>query len=128
VDDREERIRLRAYELWLLEGQPEGREEEHWFRAAEAVRLEDIENSAGAINPSFEVIGSYLVPRARRATTASSKPPVQEAPRPPMRSTEEAGEAQAARVPPSKGDHPRLAALHRSGQPGRAGKVLGRHH
>jgi hypothetical protein len=31
---REERIRRRAYEIWEREGRPEGRESEHWYRAA----------------------------------------------------------------------------------------------
>lgn len=31
--DREEKIRRRAHELWLLEGQPEGRPDEHWLQA-----------------------------------------------------------------------------------------------
>lgn len=129
MEDRQERIRIRAYELWLLDGQPEGRDAEHWFRAAEAIRLEDIENSAGTVNPSFEVIGGYLTPRPKRATTASSKPPApQEARKPPKQPTAEDAELHAARAPAAKGAHPKLASLHRSGQPGRIGKVQGRHH
>lgn len=128
MDDRQERIRIRAHELWLLEGQPEGREEEHWFRAAEAIRLEDLENSAGTVNPSFEVIGGYLVPRPKRATTASSKPPAKHETLKPRQTAEGPAEAAPARAQGTRGDHPRLAALHRSGQPGRAGKVQGRHH
>jgi Protein of unknown function (DUF2934) len=31
----DERIRRRAYEIWEREGRPEGREAEHWRRAAE---------------------------------------------------------------------------------------------
>jgi hypothetical protein len=31
--DKEELIRLRAYEIWIQEGQPEGKEDEHWRRA-----------------------------------------------------------------------------------------------
>jgi hypothetical protein len=31
--DKEELIRLRAYEIWIQEGQPEGLEREHWLRA-----------------------------------------------------------------------------------------------
>jgi hypothetical protein len=34
--ERDARIRLRAYFLWLQEGRPEGRADEHWRRAAEA--------------------------------------------------------------------------------------------
>ncbi len=32
-DDREARIRERAYQIWEEEGQPEGRGNEHWAQA-----------------------------------------------------------------------------------------------
>ncbi|WP_432280269.1 DUF2934 domain-containing protein [Stakelama saccharophila] len=32
-DDTEQHIRDRAYQIWQEEGQPEGREHEHWARA-----------------------------------------------------------------------------------------------
>ncbi|WP_227590659.1 DUF2934 domain-containing protein [Cereibacter sphaeroides] len=32
-DDREARIRQRAYELWEAEGQPAGRDQDYWLRA-----------------------------------------------------------------------------------------------
>ena len=34
---REERVMLRAYEIWQQEGRPEGRQEEHWRRAEQEV-------------------------------------------------------------------------------------------
>lgn len=43
-DDREERIRARAYALWLEEGRPEGKESAHW---REATRLIDEEEGIG---------------------------------------------------------------------------------
>lgn len=33
----EERIREIAYGFWLEDGQPQGRDEEHWLRAVEAL-------------------------------------------------------------------------------------------
>lgn len=33
TDDREDRIRKRAYELWRQEGSPEGRPDDHWLQA-----------------------------------------------------------------------------------------------
>lgn len=33
ADDRDERIRQRAYEIWQKEGAPEGRQAEHWQQA-----------------------------------------------------------------------------------------------
>ena len=35
--DREDRIRERAYEIWISDGRPEGREKEHWEQAASEV-------------------------------------------------------------------------------------------
>jgi len=40
-DPDEERIRRKAYELWLEEGRPEGRDRDHWELARELVAIED---------------------------------------------------------------------------------------
>jgi len=37
----DERVRLKAYEIWLQEGQPEGRDHYHWAMAREAIGFED---------------------------------------------------------------------------------------
>jgi len=36
----EQLIRERAYQLWEMEGRPEGRQDEYWRRAAELVAAE----------------------------------------------------------------------------------------
>ena len=41
--DNNELIRLRAYEIWIREGQPEGRELEHWLQARREVLGSDAE-------------------------------------------------------------------------------------
>jgi Protein of unknown function (DUF2934) len=41
TDDREERIRVKAFYIWLDEGSPDGRAEAHWDMAAELVAIED---------------------------------------------------------------------------------------
>lgn len=41
MDDLEQRIRERAYKIWLDEGQPEGRAQEHWEIAKLAIAEED---------------------------------------------------------------------------------------
>jgi hypothetical protein len=38
--DLEQRIREKAYEIWNLEGQPEGRDREHWERAEALIQQE----------------------------------------------------------------------------------------
>ena len=40
MDDLEERIRQRAYELWEADGRPHGRADEHWARARALVASE----------------------------------------------------------------------------------------
>jgi hypothetical protein len=36
----EDRIRLRAYQIWEHEGRPEGREHDHWERAVREIEAE----------------------------------------------------------------------------------------
>ena len=36
-DDKSQRVRERAYQIWIEEGRPEGRDREHWFRAEREV-------------------------------------------------------------------------------------------
>ena len=39
-DDRTDRIRRRAYEIWMEEGRPEGRNDEHWAQTCREIALE----------------------------------------------------------------------------------------
>jgi hypothetical protein len=41
MENRTERVRRRAYLIWLDEGRPEGRESIHWDMASELVAIED---------------------------------------------------------------------------------------
>ena len=40
MDDFDERVRQRAYRLWVEEGCPEGRADVHWDKARELVAIE----------------------------------------------------------------------------------------
>jgi Protein of unknown function (DUF2934) len=40
TDDRDETIRRRAYMIWLAEGQPHGRAEDHWYQAVAEIQQE----------------------------------------------------------------------------------------
>ncbi|RUV70509.1 DUF2934 domain-containing protein [Mesorhizobium sp. M5C.F.Cr.IN.023.01.1.1] len=51
MDDRIERIRQRAHEIWEREGRPDGREQEHWERATKEIDVEDGQSSENAQNP-----------------------------------------------------------------------------
>jgi hypothetical protein len=63
----EERVRLKAYEIWLNEGKPEGRDARHWEMAREIIGYEDarqstLQPSTGAPGPveptvAFESLG-----------------------------------------------------------------------
>jgi hypothetical protein len=41
MDDHDERVRRRAYQLWQEEGCPPGRADVHWDKARELVAIED---------------------------------------------------------------------------------------
>jgi hypothetical protein len=45
-DDREERIRRKAYHLWEEQGRPAGQAEANWELASELVAIEDSQMSA----------------------------------------------------------------------------------
>jgi hypothetical protein len=47
-EEKEKRVRERAYQIWLDEGQPQGRDKEHWRQAEAQVSAEEGEHSAQA--------------------------------------------------------------------------------
>lgn len=50
--DREQRVRERAYRLWLEEGRPEGRADDHWDKASELVAIEESYRDTLKPNPT----------------------------------------------------------------------------
>ncbi|QGZ66545.1 DUF2934 domain-containing protein [Paraburkholderia acidisoli] len=49
-DEREERIRRRAYQLWQDDGAPDGKSDEYWSRAEKQVAAEyDAESDSGGV-------------------------------------------------------------------------------
>jgi len=44
--DRQRQIEQRAYALWEAEGQPHGKHEEHWHRAAQEIETEEPPSTA----------------------------------------------------------------------------------
>jgi Protein of unknown function (DUF2934) len=64
----EDRIRNRAYELWEAEGRPEGREVDHWLRAAQEV--------SGEVAAETSVVGTPVArrPRTPRSATTAASP------------------------------------------------------
>ena len=54
IDDIEERVRRRAYEIWERTGRPSGCEEQHWAQAIQEVAAEDGASEDGAASPQAE--------------------------------------------------------------------------
>jgi Protein of unknown function (DUF2934) len=40
AQDREQRVRARAYEIWEREGRPRGRDQDHWYQAERELAAE----------------------------------------------------------------------------------------
>jgi hypothetical protein len=55
-DQREDKIRQRAHQIWIEEGQPEGQDAEHWERATRELEkgnadpIAEASDSAGVAN------------------------------------------------------------------------------
>jgi len=64
-DDRDERIRRRAHEIWEREGRPHGKDAEHWERAAREIDGE----AAAAAQP-----GNAFPGKARTRAGGGRKP------------------------------------------------------
>ena len=76
ADDRQERIRNRAHQIWQEEGQPAGHHERHWHQAAADIDREDATGkpakkastkAAGAAKPK-------AAPKEAKAAPKTSKP------------------------------------------------------
>ena len=63
--DVEQRIRDRAYAIWLEEGRPHGRDADHWFQAERAILAE-----AAAVADVAPVVAVVKAPRK----TTNAKP------------------------------------------------------
>jgi len=73
MNDRDMRIRERAYHLWIDEGRPEGREAVHWNLARAQVAAEEEVVSTG---PERADVPPVRKPRGRKvaAATADAQP------------------------------------------------------
>jgi hypothetical protein len=47
----EQRIRERAFQIWVEEGQPEGKDKEHWHRAEQELGQKSSLSEAGDVKP-----------------------------------------------------------------------------
>lgn len=74
----EERIRARAYALWIEEGRPDGRDREHWERAERELRVEQAAPPAPADEPAAVIADP--APKAKKASRKSAGRAAQDAP------------------------------------------------
>jgi hypothetical protein len=79
MDNTEDRIRALAHQLWVEDGCPEGREEEHWFRAADVIRRQDFEEMMVAPNAAMEAEDFAGVDNPDPASRQSDEPVEQRA-------------------------------------------------
>ncbi|CAN7621307.1 DUF2934 domain-containing protein [Mesorhizobium sp. LjRoot246] len=73
ADDRQERIRNRAHQIWLQEGQPAGHHERHWHQAAADVDKEDAAGKSAAKKPAGAG-KAKAAPKAAKPAAKASKP------------------------------------------------------
>ena len=77
----EERIRSRAYELWESEGRPEGREVDHWLRAAQELAAEQERPATRARKPrAVATTAAKRTPATSGATRSRARAPKGTAP------------------------------------------------
>lgn len=77
TNDRQERIRNRAHQIWLQEGQPAGQHERHWHQAIADVDQEDTAGTSAAKKPAKKAVGAgkaKAAPKEAKAATKTSKP------------------------------------------------------
>jgi len=75
MNEQEERIRAHAHRLWESEGHPEGRAEEHWFKAEKAIAA--AQGEAG----NFRSVDAAEVPPVASAEEAGQTEPMRPAER-----------------------------------------------
>jgi hypothetical protein len=64
--EREDLIRVRAYDIWVAEGCPEGRERDHWERAASEI---DASIAAGSENSETKTVTADPAPPPAEETS-----------------------------------------------------------
>lgn len=74
ADDRQERIRNRAHQIWQEEGQPAGHHERHWHQAAADIDREDAGKPSAAKKASGAAKAKTAAPKEEKTAAKASKP------------------------------------------------------
>jgi hypothetical protein len=74
-DDRQNKIRQRAYDLWHNEGRQDGRAEDYWAQAEREIDAEHgVAAEAGSELPAVQADSGTVTPApAKKASTAAKK-------------------------------------------------------
>ena len=70
TDDRQQRIRQRAYQIWLDEGRPDGRHEEHWQQA----ESELLSGTSPPLQPGLTDAGEGQAPEEKQGVAGGVNP------------------------------------------------------
>lgn len=71
---KEEAIRLRAYQIWQDEGQPDGQDLVHWHRATQEILAEDGQQQQPEMDETEAVTQATTSPQAPPVLSAQQKP------------------------------------------------------
>ena len=63
----EERIRQRAYLLWLEEDRPDGRDQDHWEKARQLVEQQEADPSSSTFSHPVVAIGAEPKTKRKRS-------------------------------------------------------------
>ena len=72
--DREERIKERAYAIWLAEGRVHGRHQDHWHRAEREVAAEETAGKAVGGGTARRLSRARAAAPGDAGTTAAKRP------------------------------------------------------
>jgi hypothetical protein len=68
----EARVAEKAYELWIAEGQPDGKQDEHWFRAIDALTVPVPKKAKRAPAAKAPAAAAAAVDKPKRARAAKA--------------------------------------------------------
>lgn len=78
-DDREHKVRERAYALWETEGRPSGRHDEHWHRASSEI-VEATSGDAPDAEPQDAALAPDADPKPVRRKPVAASPSAADTP------------------------------------------------
>jgi predicted RNA-binding Zn ribbon-like protein len=71
-EERRKRVEQRAFEIWVREGHPAGREAEHWYHAEAEVAREEAERAKREADQALNVAAQALQTAVRAKKSAAT--------------------------------------------------------